>query len=276
MRPAAAHTPAAVHPAAAALAAWAPDVAVVLGSGLAALARHTSVEQRLPYAALGWPQTRVAGHDNTLLLARTRTAGGRELKLALACGRAHRYEGWSAVELARPAHDLAAAGVRRLLLTSACGGLGRIRPGTAVVCERVVDLQRPPRAASPPTLAVCAPAEAARLAAITAAAAANIAGDCDLPAPVPGTYVAVLGPQFETPAEVRWLAHHGDVVGMSAAAELRAAGDAGSSCLLLGLVVNEAGAAVTHDAVLTTAQAITGRLRSALTAIIAARWPELA
>lgn len=246
--------------AAARLAAFAPEAAVVFGSGLAALPAGARVEAELAYADLGWPVTAVAGHRNVLGLVRLPLAGAggeaRELRLAVACGRGHRYEGFTAEELGRPLVDLAAAGARRFVLTNSCGGLRpAAAPGRLVVCHTVADLQQPPPGPEPPRLAVCPPPAAAALAA--ALAAAGVAA-------VPGTYVAVPGPQFETPAEARWLAGYGEVVGMSGAPEVRAALALGVDCCLLAAVANRSGAPLSHDDVLAAGAGLAAALARAL------------
>jgi purine-nucleoside phosphorylase len=255
------------------VAEWRPDVAVVFGSGLASLSAELVVEHEFDYADLGWPCTAVAGHANILRLARASAAGGRELKLALACGRPHRYEGWTDDELEHPVRSLADGGVRRLVLTNACGGLRDAPQGSLIVCDHVVDLQLPPSGASPEHLPICSAGEAARIATMLNAGACP---DDDGPPAGAGAYVAVTGPQFETPAEVRWLSRLGSVVGMSAAPEVRAARATDTECLLLALVVNQAAAVSSHADVLATAGRLTGSLASTLLVAIPGRWPELA
>jgi purine nucleoside phosphorylase len=247
------------------VAAWRPHAAVVFGSGLESLPAGSSVAGEVTYEELGWPCTAVPGHGNRLRLVSLSTATGAELRLVLACGRPHGYEGWSRAELERPVRDLVAAGAGRVLLTNSCGALRpEVAPGAIVICTEVVDLQSIP-AASPPRLAVCSAAEAA-------AVAASLA-----PAPsFQGTYVAVAGPQFETPAEVEWLAGCGAVVGMSAAPEVRAARGAGAGCCLLALVVNRAGAVSSHAEVLAGAGHLAISLSAILPGALQARWPELA
>jgi purine nucleoside phosphorylase len=267
------------------IAAFGADAAVVFGSGLAGLPHGAEVEAEIGYPELGWPCTRVPGHANLVRLARVpltadgeaagpardassaAAAGGGELRLALACGRPHRYEGWSEADLARPVADLAGAGVGRLVLTNACGALRpAVRPGDVVSCSHVVDLQAP--GDEPERLAVC---DASQAAAVAAAVGSVAAGRVRT-----GVYVAVAGPQFETPAEVEWLAAHGDVVGMSAAPELRAARATGASCCLLGLVANRAAAVGSHDDVLAVGAMLAGALAAALPAAVLARWPAVA
>jgi purine-nucleoside phosphorylase len=250
------------------LAAWRAHAAVVYGSGLSSLPDGAVLEDEVTYAVLGWPSGAVPGHQNVLRLARVPAADGRELRLALACGRPHRYEGWSDAELETPVRALSAAGVTRLVLTNSCGAL---RPGAgvgrAVVCAGVIDLQRPPQGAVPVRLPVCADVEALRVAAALGPAAVAAGA---------GTYVSVCGPQFETPAEVAWLAGYGDVVGMSAAPEARAAGESGVECCLLALVANVAAAVGSHDDVLAAGGRLARLLASGLARVIVARWPDLA
>jgi purine-nucleoside phosphorylase len=248
------------------VAAWRAHAAAVYGSGLWALPEGARVEDEVPYDALGWPSGSVPGHQNVLRLTAVPVADGRELRLALACGRPHRYEGWSDEELEAPVRALAAAGVTRLLLTNSCGALRpAARVGRAVVCSAVVDLQRSPPGDGPERLAVCTHDEAARVTASLGDAAATGTG----------TYVSVCGPQFETPAEVAWLARYGDVVGMSAAPEARAAAATGVECCLLALVANAAAAVDSHQDVLAAGGRLAHLLAAGLTHAVTARWPDL-
>ncbi len=248
------------------VAAWRPHAAAVYGSGLWALPEGARVADEVPYDALDWPAGVVPGHQNVLRLATVPAAGGGELRLALACGRPHRYEGWSDAELERPVRDLAASGVRRLVLTNSCGALRAAATiGRAVACSTVVDLQRPPEDEEPERLRVCAAEDAERVAAALG----------DQASPGAGVYVSVAGPQFETPAEVAWLAGYGDVVGMSAAPEARAAAAAGVECCLLALVANVAAAAGSHDDVLAAGARLGRLLAAGLPRALTARWPDL-
>jgi purine-nucleoside phosphorylase len=239
--------------------------AVVFGSGLAALPPGAAVRAELGYGELGWPCTAIPGHGNVLQLVELTSVAARGLRLILACGRAHGYEGLPPEELERPVRSLAAAGVARFVLTNSSGALRpAFAPGEVVACTAVVDLQAPPEGAAPLRLRVCSAAEAAAVAAAVAPAPART-----------GVYVAVAGPQFETPAEVAWLARHGDVVGMSGAPEVRAARAAGAACCLLALVVNRAAAVGSHEDVLAFGGRLAGTLAAGLGAVVTARWPGL-
>lgn len=224
------------------LAVFDAQAAVVFGSGLEVLPGGAVIEDELGYAELGWPRTAVPGHANVLRLVSGVAAGEARLRLALACGRPHAYEGWTEEELGRPVRELVSAGITRVALTNSTGSLHPdLAPGGAVVCHTVVDLQAAPAGAVPPVLAVCYRD--------SAAAAAGALAAAGLPART-GVYCAVAGPQFETRAEVGWLAGYGDVVGMSAAPEVRAAQGAGAEALLLALVANRAAEVGSHEEVL--------------------------
>jgi purine nucleoside phosphorylase len=255
------------------LARFRAHAAVVYGSGLQALPPGARVEDELAYPELGWPCTAVPGHASVVRLVSGVAAGKARLRLALACGRPHLYEGWSDDELQRPVRDLAAAGVRRVVLTNSTGSLRQdVEPGDIVVCGDVVDLQAPPAEAAPPRLEVCPPEAAVAVAASLVTAGergATIAGVHT------GTYVAVAGPQFETRAEVACLAVYGDVVGMSAAPEVRAVLAAGAECCLLALVANRAAEVGSHEEVLSGGAGAARGLSAGLGAAVAARWPGL-
>jgi purine-nucleoside phosphorylase len=240
------------------------DAAVVFGSGLAVVPDGARVEWEAAYAELGWPAGDVVGHEQKLIAVRL--AGGRgALRLLLACGRPHLYEGWRPRELARPVDDMARWGVRRLVLTNAAGALGRRAPGEAVVVEEVIDLQR--RVDEAPARLTATPPD--RSAAVSAAVQPWLRA-------IPGRYVAVPGPHYETPAEAEWLAGLADAVGMSTAPEARAARRNRQELLVLALLVNRASAASSHREVLGKSAAMAAGLGCALPVAIAARWPELA
>jgi len=244
----------------------AASAAVVFGSGLAVEPDGLAVEREIPYTRLGWPVGGVAGHGSRLLVAgatgrsggAARGSGTAPGVILLAFGRSHFYEGWSRTELERPVRDLAAAGVRRLVVTCATGSLaGDLRPGDVVAAHTVVDLQAAPDEEAP-RLPVCAADAAARLA---AALAPDLAARA-------GAYVAVAGPQYETPAEAAWLAGFGDVVGMSAVHEVRAALDAGVDVRLLAVVTNRSGAGLDHDEVLAAGAGAAAGLRRVLCRVL--------
>jgi len=185
-------------------------LALVLGSGLGAFAEALAEPERIPFASLpGMPTSAVPGHAGAFVLGR---AAG--VPVLAQQGRVHRYEGWSPFAVTRAVRALAALGVARLVLTNAAGCL---RPQWEVPgLMRIVDHVARQGAVGllPGEARRGAPYDAALGKALDAAGAAE-----DVPL-ARGTYVGLLGPSYETPAEIRHLAAGGiDAVGMSTVAE---------------------------------------------------------
>jgi len=205
----------------------APETAVVLGSGLDVLTEAAAVhhQAQVSFGELpGWPEAAVAGHPGLVSAA---FVEGR--RVALLRGRAHLYEGHPRSVLQQPLLALARWGVTNLVLTYAVGALtDKLRvPGLAVVSD-VIDLQFPPPSSG-------------RLQVLTVASSRTreLASAAGLPQVV---YAAVMGPQYETQAEVGVLQSLGaEVVGMSAVPEVQAACRLGLGLLVLVLVTNKAG-----------------------------------
>lgn len=212
----------------------APVAAIVLGSGLGALADRLSHARRVPYGEIpGFHAPGVEGHKGELLCG---ALGGREVLLL--AGRFHMYEGHSAQVAAFPVRVVHALGAKVLFVSNAAGGIRRdFTPGTLMMITDHLNLQfrnpleglvEPGDLRFPDMSAPYAP----RLQALLDAAAAD--GGLTLGR---GVYAGLLGPTYETPAEVRMLATLGaDAVGMSTVPETivaRAMGMevAGVSCI---------------------------------------------
>lgn len=235
----------------------APELAVVLGSGLDgvadafAAAEDAAVVPNLNYDEIpGWPIGSVAGHRGRLEVRR-----GPNGRIAFLRGRVHEYEGVDAATAGLSVRTLARWGVRRLVLTAASGGLGTAAvSGDVAVVTRVLDCRSTDADGSPRVQVVGAglhgPA-ARRREAASEAPEATACGREAVPAPRGSTaglpevtYVALPGPHYETAAEVDVLrALGGDVVGMSVAAEVQAASEEDLEVLVLTVVTNEAGRA---------------------------------
>lgn len=212
----------------------APVAAIVLGSGLGGLAKRLQHVTHVPYGDIpGFAPSHVPGHEGALLHG---TLGGREV-LALA-GRFHQYEGHAAAQSALPVRVVHALGATVLLLSNAAGGVRRtFRPGQLMLIRDQVNLTfRNPLVGAVipgdqrfPDMSEPFDVELQQLIRETARAAG-------IPLEV-GTYAGLLGPTYETPAEVRLLERFGaDAVGMSTVAEVivaRAIGMrvAGISCI---------------------------------------------
>jgi purine-nucleoside phosphorylase len=229
----------------------APRVGVVLGSGLGRFADTLESAARIPFSDVPhMPRTTVAGHTGSLCF-------GAIGDTSVAClqGRVHLYEGRAVDDVVLGSRLLAALGCQVVLLTNAAGGIAEgLRPGSLMlivdhlnltgknplVGARFVDMTR----AYDPEVA-----SAAR-------AAASDAGE----ALAEGVYAGLLGPSYETPAEIRMLRVLGaSAVGMSTVLEtvaLRAEGvRVGAMSCITNLAAGLSAAALDHDDVQATARA---------------------
>lgn len=213
------------------------QVAVVLGSGLGAFAERLANAREVPFREVeGMQGTRVAGHAGRFVLG---TIGA--VRVLVQEGRAHLYEGWSAHDVARSVRAFAETGCRAVLLTNAAGGLV---PGWTPPClMRIRDhvnwqaasaLGRAERAHGSPY--------DADLGLALAAAASDVGVTLE-----EGVYAGMLGPAYETPAEIRALARIGvHAVGMSTVNEALAACAAGMRVGAVSCITNPAAGIAPH------------------------------
>ena len=215
----------------------APPVAIVLGSGLGAFSRELEDARRIPYGQLPhFPEVTVVGHEGEIALGRL-PGGGPEV-VALS-GRVHLYEGHDTNVVVHPLRSLARWGVRALVLTNAAGAINpKMAPGDLMLIEDHINLtgKNPLLGENDPRLGVRFPDMSSlydpELSQCFAKAAQSIEFDLHR-----GVYAGLLGPSYETPAEIRMLGRMGaDAVGMSTVCEAIAAQHcgmrvAGISCL---------------------------------------------
>jgi purine-nucleoside phosphorylase len=187
-------------------------LAVVLGSGLHSLVREPPREQVISYTEIGGlPRSAVRGHPGRFVLS---TIGG--VRVVLAQGRVHLYEGYSAVEVAAGIRFLARAGIERLILTNAAGSAnGNFAPGSWMMISDHLNLTGDTPLSGQDGFVdltdAYSPAWRQRFA--IAARSSQITLH-------QGVYAGVMGPQYETPAEVRMLRSLGvDAIGMSTVCE---------------------------------------------------------
>jgi purine-nucleoside phosphorylase len=220
-----------------------PRTGLVLGSGLGVVADGVAWDAAVPTADIpGLPRPTVLGHPGRILIGRW---AGRPV--AVAQGRSHLYEGYSAEEVTRTVRLFAALGIKSLVLTNAAGGIApRMTPGTLMLVEDQVNLQwRSPLRCPPGEEAPAPRPEGPRgLTAragysgelMTKAARAAVVAGVRLERGVLGV---VLGPSYETAAEIAMLERMGaDAVCMSTAAEASVAASLGIPTVAISCVTN--------------------------------------
>ncbi|MDE2452616.1 MAG: purine-nucleoside phosphorylase [Burkholderiales bacterium] len=248
---------------------FAPRIAVLLGSGWGGLVDRLAGSIAIDYAELpAFAAPGVGGHAARVHLGRL---GGREV--ALLAGRRHAYEDGRADGMKAALRCLAAAGVEVLVQTNAAGSLDpALRPGELMLIEDHLNVaQRSPlvgESGDARFVDLCAAYDPLlREQALAAAAARGIAL-------AGGVYAWVLGPQFETPAEIRWLRGIGArAVGMSTVPETIIARHAGLRVLAFSLITNMAAGmeaqALSHAHTLAAAERAGARAADLLEAVVA-------
>ena len=248
-----------------------PEVAIVLGSGLGDFAAGLQDAVSMPYDTLPhWPASRVIGHEGRLVVGRTR----RTLIAALA-GRCHLYEGHDLRVVTFAVRVLGVLGVKTLILTNAAGGVNTgFSQGALMVIDDHINLM----GANPlvganddrfgPRFPDMTQVYSARLRAIADRAGKAI--NLLLPH---GIYVALLGPSYETPAEIRYLRTIGaDAVGMSTVPEAIVARHMGMEVLGISCITNMAAGVLPqplhHDEVMETARRVRGLFTALLEGIL--------
>jgi purine-nucleoside phosphorylase len=255
----------------------APTVGIILGSGLGAFAEQVEQAVAIPYGDIPYfPQSTVQGHSGRLVLG---TISGAPV--AVMQGRVHAYEGYPLQEVTFPMRVLALLGIRSVIVTNAAGGIrASLKPGELVVLADHINLTGTNAALGPneprfgisslfgqrffdmssayaPHLRAMAVQEGARQGLLL----------------TEGVYLAVLGPSYETPAEIRAFRTLGaDLVGMSTVHEVIVARHMGIEVLGLSLVTNmAAGVAnekIDHEEVMATGRNIAQQFTNLLTALI--------
>jgi purine-nucleoside phosphorylase len=248
------------------------DVAVVLGSGLGAFAEALTERFELAYGEIPhWPASAVVGHAGKLVGG---LSGGRRV-LALS-GRVHFYEGHPLKAVTFPMRVLGRLGVPRVILTNAAGGINtRFSQGALMLIDDHINLLGSNPLVGPnderfgarfPDMSEVYSRRLRDLAA-GAAAAAGIAVEH-------GVYIAVHGPSYETPAEIRaFRAWGADAVGMSTAPEAIVARHMGLDVLGISCITNMAAGVLpqplVHAEVVETALRVRGQFIALLEGTIA-------
>jgi purine-nucleoside phosphorylase len=249
-----------------------PGVAIVLGSGLGQFAERLTDTVRIPYGEIPhFPAPTVIGHSGELVAGKL---AGRQVLVQ--SGRFHMYEGHPAALTALPVRLFGRLGVETLIVTNAAGGIRRsFGSGTVMLIADHINLSfrnglfgpalegetRFPDMSDPYDSRLRGLArEAARRKRIPLAE---------------GVYVGLLGPSYETPAEIRMLERMGaDAVGMSTVVEVIAARAAGIRCLGFSAITNPAAGVTPHKLnhleVMDVAYRVAGELATLIEGVVEA------
>ncbi len=248
-----------------------PKLALVLGSGLGAFADELTKPVRIPYSKIpGFPQSTAIGHAGRMVIGEL--AG---VPLAVMQGRVHYYEGHAPQDVILPMRVFARMGVRAVVLTNAAGGINpELGQGSLAVLRDHINLM-----GFNPLLGPNDERFGERFFDMTYAydprfqqMALEEATALKIKA-INGVYLAVSGPSYETPAEIRaFKAMGADLVGMSTVPEVIAARHLGIRVLAISCVTNMAagisGQAINHQEVLETGERVRGQFAALLRALI--------
>jgi purine-nucleoside phosphorylase len=248
-----------------------PRVGMILGSGLGGLADGLDERVEIAYADIpGWPVSTAVGHAGVLVLG---TLEG--VPVVVMRGRAHLYEGIGADRIVFGVRVLGRLGIRSLVVTNAAGGINEAYgTGLLVIISDHVNLQGASALVGPnddslgPRFPDMSNAYDPGLRRTAREAADRLGIEVD-----EGVYGAWLGPQFETPAEIRFMRAVGcDLAGMSTVQEVIAARHMGIRCLGISVVTNRAAGLtdgkLTHEEVLEAGARAAGSLTALLRELV--------
>jgi purine-nucleoside phosphorylase len=248
-----------------------PKIGLVLGSGLGAFADSLTDASRVPYAEIPtFPRSTAIGHASQMVLG---NAGN--VPVAAMQGRAHLYEGYSAQEVTFPVRVLGLMGIRALILTNAAGGINlSYSQGALVLIRDHINLQ-----GTNPLVGPNDDRFGLRFPDMTRAYARDyrqIASEQAAKLGIPlheGVYAALLGPSYETPAEIEYLRRIGaDLVGMSTVPEVIAARHMEMKVLAISCVTNMAAGILdqplSHAEVMKTGERVKTIFESLLRAVL--------
>jgi purine-nucleoside phosphorylase len=247
-----------------------PGVGIILGSGLGGIVSRIVDAIRIPFADVpGFPSATVAGHAGALILG---TLAGR--RVAALAGRFHMYEGHDAGLAGFPVRVLEALGVRTLVVSNAAGGVRRtFRPGDLMLLADHINLMfRNPLVGTLQPGDVRFPDMSEPYDRSLRALARQVALERGVPLHE-GVYAGLLGPTYETPAEVRMLSQLGaDAVGMSTVPEVVVARALGLRVLGISCITNMACGLslhpLSHDEVLETTRAVAQQFEGLVEAVV--------
>ena len=252
-----------------------PEIGLILGSGLGAFADSLTDATRVPYADIPtFPRSTAIGHAGQMVLG---NAGN--IPVAAMQGRAHLYEGYSAQEVTFPIRVFGRMGIRAVILTNAAGGINLgYSQGALVLIRDHINLQgsNPLVGPNDDRFGVRFPDMWQAYARDYRQIAREEAGKLRIPLHE-GVYAGLLGPSYETPAEIEYLRRIGaDLVGMSTVAEVIAARHLDIKVLAISCVTNMAAGildqSLSHAEVMETGE----RVKTIFEALLRAVLPRMA
>jgi purine-nucleoside phosphorylase len=248
-----------------------PTIGLILGSGLGAFADSLSDATRVPYAQIpAFPRSTAIGHAGQMV-----TGKAGEVAVAAMQGRVHLYEGYSAQEVAFPIRVFGRMGVHAVILTNAAGGINlKYQQGALVQIKDHINLQgqNPLTGPNDDRFGVRFPDMTHAYTKAYGKAAQEEAAKLGITLE-DGVYAGLLGPSYETPAEIRYLRTIGaDLVGMSTIAEVIAARHMGIKVLAISCVTNMAAGildqVLSHQEVMETGEKVRGQFEALLRAVL--------
>ena len=248
-----------------------PAVGVVLGSGLGAFADELAERTDIPYGDIpGWPGSTAMGHAGKLVVGKL-----GDVAVAVMAGRAHLYEGYTPAQVVYGVRVLGSVGVRSMVFTNAAGGINlALERGGLVLISDHINLQgvNPLVGPNDDRLGLRFPDMSDAYSLAYRETAKRLAAELCIPM-TEGVYAAMLGPSYETPAEIRYLRTIGaDVVGMSTVLEVIAANHMGMKVLGISCVTNMAAGIlpqkIHHEEVLETGAMVRDTLVRFLKALL--------
>ena len=252
-----------------------PEIGLILGSGLGAFADSLTDATRVPYADIPtFPRSTAIGHAGQMVLG---NAGN--IPVAAMQGRAHLYEGYSAQEVTFPIRVFGRMEIRAVILTNAAGGINLgYSQGALVLIRDHINLQgsNPLVGSNDDRFGVRFPDMSQAYARDYRQIAREEAGKLRIPLHE-GVYAGLLGPSYETPAEIEYLRRIGaDLVGMSTVAEVIAARHMDIKVLAISCVTNMAAGildqSLSHAEVMETGE----RVKTIFEALLRAVLPRVA
>ncbi len=247
-----------------------PRIGLVLGSGLGGFADSLSDATRIPYAEIpAFPRSTAIGHAGQMVIGKS---GG--VPVATMQGRVHLYEGYSAQEVAFPMRVFGRMGIRAVILTNAAGGINlNYQQGALALIRDHINLQGTNPLVGPnDRFGVRFPDMTQAYERSYRELAREEAGKLGM-ALHEGVYAALLGPSYETPAEINYLRTIGaDLVGMSTAFEVITARHMGIKVLAISCVTNMAAGILdrplSHQEVMETGERVKTSFEALLRAVL--------